>query len=130
MATFAGALQSTRLGLAIAVAIAIHNIPEGLAVSAPIYAATGSRGKAFLWSFLSGVAEPIGAAVGAAVLLPILGTSEVALGVMLASVGGIMVYISVDELLPAAKAYGWDHLAISGLLGGMLVMGVSLLLLS
>jgi ZIP family zinc transporter len=130
MATFAGALQSTQLGLAIAVAIAIHNIPEGLAVSAPIYAATGSRGKAFLWSFLSGVAEPIGAAVGAAVFLPILSASGATLGVMLASVGGIMVYISVDELLPAAKAYGRDHLAIVGLLAGMLVMGASLLLLS
>ena len=127
MATFAGALRSPALGTAIAVAIAIHNIPEGLAVSAPIYAATGSRGKAFLWSFLSGVAEPVGAVLAALVLLPVL--TETVLGVMLASVGGVMVYISLDELLPAAHAYGREHLAIGGVLAGMAVMAASLWLL-
>jgi len=106
------------------VAIAIHNIPEGLAVAAPIYAATGSRSKAFWWSFLSGVSEPVGAGLGALILLPFL--NESLLGGVLAAVAGIMVFISIDELVPASKEYGHDHLAIIGLILGMVVMALSL----
>lgn len=127
MATFAGALQDVSLGLAIAGAIALHNIPEGLAVSAPIYAATGSRRKAFLWSFLSGVAEPVGAAVAALVLLPFL-THEV-LGLLLSAVAGIMVFISLDELVPVARSFGQEHLSIVGVGLGMAVMAASLWML-
>jgi ZIP family zinc transporter len=124
MATFAGALQDVSLGLAIAGAIALHNIPEGLAVSAPIYAATGSRKKAFFWSFLSGVAEPAGAAVAAVLLLPFL--TESVLGFMLAAVAGIMVFISLDELVPVARSFGQEHLSIVGVGLGMAVMAASL----
>jgi len=127
MASFAGALKDPSLGIAIAVAIAIHNIPEGLAVSAPVYVATGSRGKAFLWSFLSGVAEPIGAGISALVLLPFL--NDAVLGFVLAVVAGIMVFISLDELLPAARSFGEEHLSIVGVVGGMVVMALSLGLL-
>ena len=127
MATFAGAMQDVSLGVAIAGAIALHNIPEGLAVSAPVYAATGSRSKAFLWSFLAGVAEPAGAAVAALVLLPFL--SEAVLGLMLAVVAGIMVFISLDELLPAARSFGQEHLSIVGVGLGMAVMAASLWML-
>jgi ZIP family zinc transporter len=127
LAAFAGALKDPNLGLAIAVAIAIHNIPEGLAVSAPIYAATGSRSKAFWWSFLSGVAEPVGAGLAALILMPFL--SSALLGAVLAAVAGIMVFISVDELVPASKRYGHDHLAIIGVIVGMVVMALSLWLL-
>jgi ZIP family zinc transporter len=127
MATFAGALEDMRLGIAIAVAIAIHNIPEGLAVSAPVYAATGSRGKAFLWSFLSGVSEPVGAAMAALILLPFL--TETVLGWMLAAVAGIMVSISMDELTPAAKSFGSEHAPIVGVIVGMVIMALSLWLL-
>ncbi len=127
MATFAGALKDVRLGVAIAVAIAIHNIPEGLAVSAPVYAATGSRGKAFLWSFLSGVSEPVGAAVAGLILLPFL--SPAVMGGTLAVVAGIMVAISLDELIPAAKSFGSEHTPILGAIAGMLVMALSLWLL-
>ncbi|NLI99175.1 zinc transporter ZupT [bacterium] len=127
LAAFAGALQNLRLGVSIAVAVAIHNIPEGLAVSAPVYAATGSRSKAFWWSFLSGVAEPAGAALAALILLPFL--NEKVLGAVLSAVAGIMVFISVDELIPASKKYGYDHLAITGIIVGMLIMAFSLLLL-
>jgi ZIP family zinc transporter len=127
MATFAATLADPRLGAAIAVAIAIHNIPEGLAVAAPIYAATGSRGKAFWWSFLSGLAEPLGAALAAIVLLPFLHGR--ALAGMLAGVAGLMVFISLDELLPAAREHGQEHLAIIGAIAGMAVMAVSLGLL-
>jgi ZIP family zinc transporter len=127
MATFAGALQDLSLGVAIAGAIALHNIPEGLAVSAPVYAATGSRSKAFLWSFLSGVAEPVGAAVAALFLLPFL--TETVLGLMLAVVAGIMVFISLDELVPVARSFGQEHLSIVGVGLGMAVMAASLWLL-
>ena len=107
-------------------AIAIHNIPEGIAVSVPIYQATGSRKKAFLYSFLSGLAEPIGALLGWVVLIPIM--SDMVYGILFAGVAGIMVFISVDELLPAAREYGEHHLSIYGLIGGMMVMAASLLL--
>lgn len=127
MAAFAGALEDPALGIAIAVAIAIHNIPEGLAVSAPVYAATGSRGKAFLWSFLSGAAEPVGAGLAALVLLPLL--SGTVLGVVLAAVAGIMVFISLDELVPVARSFGEEHLSIVGVVVGMMVMALSLWML-
>jgi ZIP family zinc transporter len=127
MATFAGALGDVRVGVAIAVAIAIHNIPEGLAVSAPIYAATGSRGKAFFWSFLSGVSEPVGAALAALVLLPFL--TPAVLGWVLAAVAGIMVSLAIDELVPAAKSFGGEHTPILGTIVGMFIMALSLWLL-
>jgi ZIP family zinc transporter len=127
MATFAGALEDIRLGIAIAIAIAIHNIPEGLAVSAPIYASTGSRKKAFFWSFLSGLSEPVGAGIAALVLLPFL--TPVVLGWLLASVAGIMVSISLDELVPVAKSFKTEHTPILGVILGMFVMAVSLWML-
>jgi len=125
MASFATALSDPQLGIAIA--IAIHNIPEGLAVSAPVYAATGSRGKAFWWSFLSGVAEPVGALLAAVVLMPFL--NEAILGGLLSAVAGIMVFISIDELLPVSRAYGEEHLSIVGIVVGMAVMSLSLWML-
>lgn len=127
MASFATALSDPQLGIAIAVAIAIHNIPEGLAVSAPVYAATGSRSKAFWWSFLSGVAEPAGALLAALVLMPFL--NEAILGGLLSAVAGIMVFISIDELLPVSRAYEEEHLSIIGIVTGMAVMSLSLWML-
>lgn len=127
MAAFAGALQDVRLGVSIAVAIGIHNIPEGLAVSVPVYAATGSRKKAFTWSFLSGVTEPLGAGLGAFLLMPVL--TPVVLGSVLAGVAGVMVFISFDELVPVANSYGHEHVAIVGAIAGMMVMVLSLWLL-
>ena len=126
LATFVSALKDIKLGMAIAVAIAIHNIPEGIAVSIPIFYATGNRKKAFLFSFLSGLAEPVGALIGYAVLFSFL--NDVVFGVLFASVAGIMVFISLDELLPAAREYGRHHWAAYGLVAGMAVMALSLLL--
>ena len=126
LATFMSGLTDPTLGVSIAVAIAIHNIPEGLAVSAPIFYATKSRKKAFAYSFLSGLAEPIGALIGYFVLRSIF--NEATFGVIFASVAGIMVYISLDELLPTAEEYGEHHLAIGGLIVGMFIMAVSLVL--
>ncbi|MFO7998893.1 MAG: zinc transporter ZupT [Bacteroidales bacterium] len=126
LATFLTALQDVKLGLAIAVAIAIHNIPEGIAVSVPIYHATGSRRKAFKFSFLSGLAEPLGAIVGYLILLPFI--NDIVFGFLFAAVAGIMVFISIDNLLPAARAYGEPHLSLYGLMGGMGLMAISLLL--
>lgn len=127
LATFMSAIKDTKLGIAIGVAIAIHNIPEGIAVSIPIYYSTGSRKKAFVYSFLSGLAEPVGALIGFVILFRFF--NEVVFGIVLASVAGIMVFISLDELLPAAREYGHHHLAAYGLIAGMAVMAVSLLLL-
>ena len=126
VATFIATLQDPSLGIPIAVAIAIHNIPEGIAVSIPIYYATGSRKKALIYSFLSGLAEPVGAGIGFLVLMPFL--TETLFGILFASVAGIMVFISLDQLLPAAREYGEHHLSIYGLVGGMMVMALSLLL--
>lgn len=127
LATFMTTLKDPNIGLTIAVAIAIHNIPEGIAVSVPVFYATGDRKKAFLWSFLSGLTEPLGALAGWLVLRPFM-TPEVS-GVVLAGVAGIMVFISLDELLPSAEKYGEHHLSIYGAVCGMLVMAASLLLL-
>ena len=126
LATFTGALKDPALGLSIAVAVAIHNIPEGIAVSVPLYYATGSKKKAFVWSFLSGVSEPIGALVGYFLLRQFF--NELTFGILFAAVAGIMVYISLDELLPTAEKYGEHHIAIYGVISGMIVMAVSLLL--
>lgn len=126
LATFTSALQNPQLGIMIAVAIAIHNIPEGIAVSIPVYYATGDKKKAFKLSFLSGLAEPIGALVGYLILMPFM--SPLLFGILFASVAGIMVFISLDELLPAAREYGEHHLSIYGLVAGMALMAVSLLL--
>ncbi len=126
LATFTAALTDPNLGIAIAVAIAIHNIPEGIAVSVPIYYATGNKKKAFWNSFLSGLAEPVGALIGYLILMPFL--NETIFGILFAGVAGIMVFISIDELLPAAREYGEHHLSIYGLVFGMAVMAVSLLM--
>ena len=129
LATFVGALSSPRLGIGIAIAIAIHNIPEGLAIAAPVYYATGSRRKAFWVSFASGLAEPIGAVVGYAFLRAAL--NNTVMGLVFASVAGLMVYICLDELLPAAQRTGaHHHLMIAGVTAGMVVMSISLVLLA
>ncbi len=127
LATFVSALEDPTLGLSIAIAIAIHNIPEGIAVSVPVYYATGSRKKAFLYSFLSGLAEPVGALIGFFFLMWFF--DESVFGITFGIVSGIMVYISLDELLPTAEKYGEHHIAIYGLISGMALMAVSLLLL-
>lgn len=127
IATFAATLENPELGIAIAAAIAIHNIPEGIAVSVPIYHATGSKRKAFLWSFLSGMSEPVGALIGYLILMPFM--SPLLMSCVLAGVGGIMVFISFDELLPAAREYGEHHISIYGLIAGMAIMAVSMIFL-
>jgi ZIP family zinc transporter len=126
LATFIAALESPTLGISIAIAIAIHNIPEGIAVSVPIYHATKSRKKAFLYTFLSGLSEPIGAIIGFFLLYTFL--SESLFGFVFSMVAGIMVYISLDELLPTAEKHGEHHIAIYGLMTGMIIMAASLVL--
>lgn len=125
-ATFIAALQTPEIALAVAAAIAIHNIPEGLAVAVPVHQATGSRAKGFWWATLSGMAEPAGALVGYLVLMPFL--SDSLLGMVFAGIAGVMVFISIDELLPTAEAHGEHHAATYGFVAGMAVMAVSLAL--
>lgn len=126
LATFVSALQDPTLGISITVAIALHNIPEGLAVSVPVYYATGNRRKAFFYSFLSGFSEPLGAIIGYFLLMKFF--SPALFGLIFAGVAGIMVYISLDELLSTAEKYGEHHIAIYGLISGMFVMALSLVL--
>jgi ZIP family zinc transporter len=134
LATFLAALENPHLGIAIAIAIALHNIPEGISVSVPIFYATGDRKRAFWYSMLSGIAEPIGAGVAYLVLLFISGGEGTVvppelMGVLFGGVAGIMVYISLDELLPTSRAYGKGHDSLLGLVAGMAVMALSLLLM-
>jgi len=128
LATFTSALQKPTLGISIAVAVALHNFPEGIAVSVPIWFSTGSKRKAFLWSFLSGLTELIGALLGYLFLRTFMnGPME---GILLAFVAGIMVFISLDELLPTAEKFGKHHLAISGVITGMAIMALTMLVLN
>jgi ZIP family zinc transporter len=126
IATFMAGLSDTSIAIPIAVAIAIHNIPEGIAVSVPVSYGTGSKKRGFYLSFLSGLAEPVGALMAYFILMPFLNDSL--FGVIFAGVAGIMVFISVDELLPTAREYGLHHHAVYGFLAGMAVMALSLLL--
>ncbi|MBO5063914.1 MAG: zinc transporter ZupT [Campylobacter sp.] len=126
-ATFISGVESFSFGVVIAIAVALHNIPEGLAVSLPIYHATGDKKRAFIYSCLSGLAEPVGAVVSALILMPFL--NDIVLAVVFGVVAGIMVFISFDELLPAARSYDKAHDSLYGLVGGMAVMAVSLILL-
>ena len=127
LATFGTTLSDVKLGIIIAFAIAIHNIPEGISVSMPIFYATGGKRKAFFYSFMSGVAEPIAAVLGLFVLIAFLSDSAIAF--LLAFVAGIMVYISVDELIPVAHRYETGHFAILGIVIGMFIMSASLLII-
>ena len=132
IATFIGALNDPEMGAGITFAIAIHNIPEGIAVAIPIYYATKSKGKALLYATLSGLSEPVGALLcwGIASIFGVeLTGGSPAFPLVLAAVAGIMIYISLDELLPTAEKYGKHHIAIAGVIGGMAIMGISLLIM-
>ena len=132
IATFIGALNDPEMGAGITFAIAIHNIPEGIAVAIPIYYATKSKGKALLYATLSGMSEPVGAllcyGIASVFSIELTGGSP-AFPLVLAAVAGIMIYISLDELLPTAEKYGKHHIAIAGVVGGMAIMGISLLIM-
>ena len=127
LVTLFGTIKDPSLGLVLLVAIALHNIPEGISVSVPIYYATKNRKKAFTWSFLSGVAEPIGAVIGFFLLYPFI--SPFLLNMALAFVAGVMVFISFDELLPVSLRHGEENIAIASLFLGMVMMTLVLLLL-
>ena len=126
LTTFMATLTNTPTGISIAVAIALHNIPEGISVALPIYHATNNKQKAFWYATLSGLAEPLGAIIGYLLLRNFL--KGPAFGFAFALTAGIMVYISLDELLPTAHEYGQAHKIIWGILAGMLVMALGLLL--
>lgn len=125
-ATFISGLEDASIAIPVAVAIGIHNVPEGIAVAVPILAATASRKRAFGYAFLSGLAEPLGALVGFLLLRPFM--TDAVMGCVLAAVAGIMVFISFDKLLPTAEEFGHHHVAVYGLVAGMAVMACSLVL--
>jgi ZIP family zinc transporter len=127
LATFLLVLDDPEIGISMAIAVAMHNVPEGIAVSVPVYYATKSKSKAFRLSFLSGLAEPAGAVIGYLILAPFL--SDFVMGVIFAMVAGIMVFLAIDTLLPTARNSSRGHLTVYGLIGGMAVMAASLVLL-
>jgi ZIP family zinc transporter len=127
LATFLLVLDDPQIGIALAIAVAMHNIPEGIAVSVPVYHATGSKLKAFRLSFLSGLAEPAGAVIGYLILAPFL--NQLLLGVIFAIVAGVMIFLAIDTLLPTARNSARGHLTVYGFIAGMTVMAVSLVLL-
>ncbi|WP_130890693.1 zinc transporter ZupT [Fusobacterium ulcerans] len=127
MAIFTSVLKTPALGFSVATAIAIHNISVGIAVSAPIYYATGSRKKAFIFSLISGLVEPLGALAGYVLFKSYL--NEKVFGILLAAVAGIMVYIALDELLPSAQNDENHHIATYSMISGMIVMAVSLMVI-
>jgi ZIP family zinc transporter len=125
--TFFSTLTSPTVGVSIAIAVALHNIPEGVAVSVPIFYATGRRGRAFWLSMFSGISEPIGALAAYLLLRAFL--AEHLIGIVFAAVAGIMVFVSLDQLIPNAKKYGEGHQSVYGLVLGMAIMAVTLVLL-
>ncbi|MFX1379744.1 MAG: zinc transporter ZupT [Promethearchaeota archaeon] len=127
MATFIGTLTEVDLGILLTIAIALHNIPEGIAVAVPIYAYTLDKKKAFKWSFISGMSEPLGAIITWLILFPFI--NDFILNAMLGAVGGIMVYISLDELLPMSRSLAKEHYSIIGIITGMFIMAISIILL-
>ncbi|KAF1688076.1 zinc transporter ZupT [Pseudoxanthomonas broegbernensis] len=126
LATFFATLENPAVGLPLAFAIAIHNIPEGIAIAVPVYYATGSKHYAFIASLLSGLAEPVGALIGYALLSSVL--SEAVFGAVFGVIAGVMVFLAIDELLPAAKRYAKGHETVYGLVSGMGVLAVSLVM--
>ena len=127
--TFMAALYDPAMGIAIAIAIIIHNIPEGIAMAAPIYHATGSKTKAFLVSAGAGLTEPLGALIAWLVFRNVFDNFKGAFGIVFAVVGGIMVFVAIHQLLPAAQKYGKHHLVMKWLFAGMAVMAISLVVL-
>lgn len=127
IAAFISGVKDPLFGLSIALAIAIHNIPEGISIAMPVYYATESRGKAFWIALLSGLSEPLGAVLAALILGPLI--SDTLFGMVLSAVAGVMIYISMDELLPTAREYGEQYLVILGFVLGMGVMAAGVLLL-
>ena len=127
LTTFVSALQGMKIAIPVVVAIIIHNIPAGISISSPIYHATGSRMKAIKYSFLSGLAEPAGALAGWLILVPFM--NDWVFGILYAGIAGVMIFMSFDELLPSAREYGNHKFSIYGLVLGMAVMAISLLML-
>lgn len=128
IATFISSVKNPALGTALAIAIAIHNIPEGISIAVPVYCATENKKKALLLSLLSGLTEPLGALIGYLVLMPFL--SDALFGISFAVIAGIMIFISFHELLPSSREYGEQHLSLYGLIGGMATMAISLVFIS
>ena len=103
IATFMTSTKDIQLGLSLALAITLHNIPEGISISVPIYYSTKSKIKAFLYTFLSGISEPIGAVIAYLFLAPYM--NDTIMSILLSIIAGIMISISMYELIPASLKY-------------------------
>ncbi|HHY28820.1 MAG TPA: zinc transporter ZupT [Desulfitobacterium dehalogenans] len=123
IATFSAGYEDLTMGISIAVAISMHNIPEGITVAMPIYFATGKKKDAFKYTFLSGMAEPLGALLAFLVLRPFINGFN--LGAIFAIVAGIMIYIAIEELIPSSRQYGHPRLALFATFAGIIIMPLS-----
>lgn len=128
LSTFIMTTQNITLGVSVALAIAMHNIPAGIAIALPIYHATGKKRLAILYSFLSGISELVGALIGLILLQTVF--PQTIVGFIFASVAGILIYISFDTILPLSKEYGDGHYSIFGIISGMFIIWLSLLLMN
>ncbi len=124
MATFVAAMQSMEIAIPVVIAVAIHNIPIGMSISAPVYYATNNKKKALLYAFLTSLVLPLGAILCYLLLMPYM--NDTIYGLMYAFVAGVMIFVSIDELLPASREYGDSHLSTYGLIAGMIVMALCL----
>lgn len=120
IATFTTLLTDRSLGLMVTIAVVIHNIPIGIAIAMPIFLATGSRRRAFFAALLSGLVSPAAAFLAYIFMMPFL--SAVVMSSLLAVVAGVMVYISIDELIPASRRIGHHHLSTYGVVVGMALL--------
>ena len=121
--TYLTSEANLHLGITLTLAIALHNIPEGISISVPIYYSTGSRKKALFYTFISGISEPFGAFLAFIFLAPFV--NSFVMGLLYAFIAGIMVHISVYELLPEAHSYQkYEIVILSFLLGcGFMLLG-------
>ena len=126
-AKFVGTVEDLKLGIILAIAIALYNVPEGIAVSVPVYTYINHKKKAFYWSFISGISEFIGALIIGLIFLIFI--NNIILGAMLAIVAGIIIYISLEELLPVSHSIGKEHFSILGLITGIVIIAVILILI-
>ncbi len=120
VATFLSSYKDLSIGIPIAAAIALHNIPEGIAISVPLFYSTGKRMKAFSYSLLSGLSEPLGAVIAFFLLKNFV--DEFILGMLYALIAGIMLFISLDKLLPSAWTYGSRKASILSTACGIALM--------
>lgn len=126
IATFMASYNDLSAGISLGIAIMLHNIPEGISISVPIYYATGSKKRGVIYSLISGLAEPLGAILAFIVLKNYI--NEITIALVIVIVAGIMITISINEMLPEVNSYNKKNISILGMIIGVILVIVNLLL--